>query len=77
MLGGLARKERKRDDGRREREREVERRRTLRLEKLNDRPNGDVLEGLIGGSEESNEVEVETSFGLGPDGVEGGVVVGG
>jgi len=50
--------------------------RTLRLEKLNDGPNGDVLEGLIGRAEESNEVEVKTSFGLGPDGVEGGVVVG-
>lgn len=53
------------------------RRQTVRLEELDDRPDSDVLEGLVGRAEEADEVKVKTALGLGPDTVEGSVVVGG
>ena len=49
---------------------------TVRLKQLYDGPDGDVLEGLVGGAKESDEVQVKATLGLCPHSVERGVVVG-
>lgn len=49
----------------------------VRFKQLDQRPDGDVLERRVRGTEESDEVEVESPLGLGPDRVEGLIVVGG
>lgn len=46
------------------------------LKKLDDCPNGDVLEGLIRTAEEAVEIRVETSIGAVPNIVESGIVIG-
>jgi len=48
---------------------------TARLEKLHNRPDGDVLEGGIGIRQESIEVSVHSTVWLVPNIVESGVIV--